>query len=70
MDPERFLKSCVWAAFPSAASRENSLGRKLALELDRIVTKILCNFIKCVKVLRGFKNIHVKGNGPGSPVSR
>jgi hypothetical protein len=39
MDPERFLKSCVWAAFPSAASRENSLGRKLALELDRIVQR-------------------------------
>ena len=53
----RFFKSCVCAGFPSVPSGENSLGRKLVLEPDRTVGRCLFNFIDCVELFGGFKEI-------------
>lgn len=58
---ERDFKSSVCAGFPSVPSRENSLGRKLALEPDRIVGRSLFNFIDCVELFGGFKAIQLEG---------
>ena len=48
---ERDFKSRVCAG--SMRSGENSLGKKLALEPDRIVGRSLFNFIECVELFGG-----------------
>ena len=62
---KRDFKSAVCAGFPSVPSRENSLGRKLALEPGRIVGGSSFNFTDCVELFGASKEIHLKGSELG-----
>lgn len=70
MDLREIFKGCVCAGFPSVLSRENSLGRKLALEPDRILGRSSCNFMDYVELFGGFKCMQLEGNERGAPISR
>lgn len=59
---ERDFKSSVCVGFPSVPSGENSLGRTVALEPDRIVGRSLFNFTDCVELFGSFQEIQLKGS--------
>lgn len=59
---KRDFKNSVCAGFLPVTSRENFLGRKLALEPDRIVGRSLFNSTDYVELFGGFKEIHLKGS--------
>lgn len=66
---KRDFKSAVCASFPSVPSRENSLGRKLALEPDRLVGRSLFNFTDCVELFGASEETHLKGSEPRVPTA-